>query len=117
MNLVTAEKMLVLLEQSTPEGLEDDAYFIVQRLLKAELRKGNDAVVAQTSEAEFLLPTRAELTMWNLGHSSNKVHAMRAYRDRTGSGLYHAKKALEAGVALRFDPEVEHISSLVTSCG
>jgi hypothetical protein len=123
MNIATASKMLALLEQSQHEGPEDDTYFIVHRLLTSEIRRGADPKLLHAARVEFLKATREEILLW-LG---NKVAAMRAYRERTGSGLYEAKKALEAGEeevervmgGLRMDSESPDIrTSLgVTSCG
>jgi hypothetical protein len=121
MNLVTAAKMLVLLEQSQHGGVSDDAYFIIHRLLKAELRKGNDPEVLDAAYREFGKPSLEEIKIWNGG---NKVGAIKAYRERTGAGLYHSKKAMEAaeqecalaGVGQEVLQANEEISG-VTSCG
>jgi hypothetical protein len=116
MNLVTAAQMLVLLEQTQQDGPEDDAYFIIHRLLKAELRKGNDPAVLQEAYREFGRPTDFERRLWFAG---KKVEAVKNYRDRTGAGLYHSKKALES-----FEKECAKTMLLsnqdisgVTSCG
>jgi hypothetical protein len=93
MNLVTAAQMLVLLEQTQQDGPEDDAYFIIHRMLRAELRKGNDPAVLQEAYREFGRPTDFERRLW---FSGNKVDAIKKYRDRTGAGLYQSKKSLEA---------------------
>jgi hypothetical protein len=116
MNLVTAAQMLVLLEQTQQDGPEDDAYFIIHRLLRAELRRGNDPTVLQGAYQEFGKPTEAEMNRWFVG---DKVNAIRSYRERTGAGLYHSKKAIEAA-AYKHVQEVLQASnqpSGVTSCG
>jgi ribosomal protein L7/L12 len=120
MNLVTAAKMMALLEQMPHEGPEDDAYFIIHRLLKTELRKGNyvsvlqEARRVQEARREFLEATREEVLMWII----DKVSAMKMYRNRTGSSLYEAKKQLEAG-ELQLSQELasDQGKAGVTSCG
>lgn len=114
MNLVTAAKMLALLEQTPHDGLEDDAYFIIHRLLKTEIRKGEDESVLLEARREFLHATREEILVW----VGNKVQAMRMYRERTGSGLYEAKMQLEAGerqLNSKLEPEQANVEA--TSCG
>jgi ribosomal protein L7/L12 len=93
MNLVTAAKMMALLEQMSHEGPEDDAYFIIHRLLKTELKKGEDAGVLHAARMEFLCATRKEVLVW----MGDKLRAVKMYRERTGSGIYEAKSQLEAG--------------------
>lgn len=110
MNHVIASTMLAILEQSHADNPYDDAYFIVHRLLTAEVRKGDDPEVMLNARRQFLIATRDELMVW----IGNKVQAMRMYRERTGSGLYEAKMQLEAAErALRIsgNTKVE-----VTSC-
>ncbi len=114
MNLATAEKMLALLEQSPLPVPEDDAHFIIYRLLRTEIRKGNDASVLQEARREFHEATREEVLTW-LG---SRVHALKMYRERTCSGLYEAKMQLEAGASkLNEAAEYKQPSVEVTSCG
>lgn len=116
MNIVTAAKMMALLEQVPNEGPEDDAYFIIHRLLTAELRKGNDAAALQNAKQDFLEAIREEVLVW-IG--DEKVRAIKMYRERTGSGLYEAKKRLEAGEkSLNASmQELKMDKVQVTSCG
>lgn len=88
MNLLTAAKMLVLLEQSPPDDNDDDAYFIIQRLLRRELTKATTEVTEHALRA-----TREE----SLLATSDKVRAIKMYRERTRKGLYDAKIAVEEG--------------------
>jgi hypothetical protein len=116
MNLVTAAKMLVLLEQTQQEGPDDDAYFIIHRLLKAELRRGKNPAVLQGAYHEFGKPNDFERRLWLSG---DKVSAIQNYRERTGAGLYHSKKALES-FAKDCASEMllsNQATSGVTSCG
>jgi ribosomal protein L7/L12 len=63
---------------------------------------------------QFLIATREEVLMW----IGNKVQAMRMYRERTGSGLYEAKKQLEEGERnLQSQATEKHGNVEVTSCG
>lgn len=116
MNLETAAKMLVLLEHTQQDGPEDDAYFIIHRLLSAELRKAPSARVLQDAYSDFGNPTEAEKQIWFHG---NKVTALKMYRERTGAGLYYSRKALEAAEQDRSQEVLrdhEKVSG-VTSCG
>jgi ribosomal protein L7/L12 len=111
MNLITASNMLASLEQSRADGPEDDAYFIIHRLLTAEVRKGNEPTAMEKARRLFLLATRDEVCVW----LSDKVLAVKMYRERTGSGLYEAKKQLEDG-SLRESISAQSTGE-VTSCG
>jgi hypothetical protein len=117
MNLITASNMLAALEQSRADGLEDDAYFIIHRLLTAEVRKGSEPTAMEKARRLFLLATREEVLVW----MGDKVRAMRMYRERTGSGLFEAKKQLEAGERSMERSVIEKITMQstgeVTSCG
>lgn len=118
MNLVTAAKMLVLLEQSQHSGIEDHAYFIILHALKAELSKANDPEVIRNARQEFIEPNVIESNLWFGGR---KVDAIKMYRERTGFGLYESKKALEAAElkhaqAILKDSLAEEFSR-ITSCG
>lgn len=96
MNLVTAAKMLVLLEQSSPSGDDDDSYHIIMRLLKREVRRAEDIAAYQAAQHDFMLATLEESML----ATHDKVRAIKMYRTRTQSGLYHAKQAVEAGARL-----------------
>jgi hypothetical protein len=114
MNLVTAATMLATLEQSRADSPSDDAYFIIHRLLTTEVRKGDDPTAMLNARRQFLIATREEVLMW----IGNKVQAMRMYRERTGSGLYEAKKQLEEGERnLQSQATEKHGNVEVTSCG
>lgn len=116
MNLLTAAKMLVLLENSAPSGNDDDAYFVIQRLLHSEIRK------AHTEDQATASDMRATYTE-SLLATSDKVRAIRMYRERTKRGLYEAKVAVEEGARLIEQEEAKKILnnpytvSEVTSCG
>lgn len=115
MNLLTAAKMLVLLENSAPSGHDDDAYFIVQRLLKSEIRK------AHTEEKKTASDIRATYAE-SLLAPCDKVRAIKMYRERTKRGLYEAKIAIEEGARLIEQQEARQILknspvvSGITSC-
>jgi ribosomal protein L7/L12 len=115
MNPVTAAKMLALLEQSPMPTPEDDAHFIIHRLLRTEVRKGKAEAALFDAQREFLEATREEVLVWLGGEDGCKPRAMKMYRERTGSGLYEAKKQLEAGAA-RLNALEQQLSG-VTSCG
>lgn len=118
MNLVTASQMLTMLEASQHDGVSDDSYFIIQRLLRAELRKAHfSQVPMQRTFTEIDKPSPEEIQAWQSG---NKVLAIKLYRERTRSGLYESKKAMEAYEAQWLQEQRDKHNAVgpeVTSCG
>jgi hypothetical protein len=94
MKLTTAAKMMALLEQDGPPTLDDDAHFIIFRLLRAEIRKGNGREILEHERRAAMKATSEEVARFMV----DKVGAVKAHRTRTQSGIRDAVRMLEAGV-------------------
>lgn len=91
MNKIIAARMLAILNEDIfPQDQNDDAFYIIKRLLESELRKAGKE---NQDFADFSHPNRDECLLWLAG---NKVQAIKKYRERVGCGLYECKQRMDA---------------------
>jgi hypothetical protein len=104
MNIIVASRMLVMLEETRPDSDSDDAYHIIQRLLRSEINRIEADNRVERSREEFYLATQEESLMGE----HNLVGAIKKYRERTQMGLYDSKKAVEAGIKLLHEKQMNY---------